>query len=197
MIFLLLFTFISLGQNLERNQINGLIQQLDTISLDDQFYRLKSDSIAKIYGYESKEMQMLYQKMWEKDSLNTIKVSSIIDKYGWLGSDIIGEKGNSTLFIVIQHSDLKTQEKYLPLMTAALKEGKISGSELAILIDRIEMNHGRPQIYGSQIQRKNGQFVLYPILDEENVNIRRAEVGLMPLEEYVKNWKIVYKLPTK
>lgn len=87
--------------------------------------------------------------------------------------------------------------KYLPIMKDALKNGNISGSELAMLIDRIELNNGRSQIYGSRIQRQEGKFVIYPILDEANVNKRRSEVGLEPLEAYVKVWQIDYKLPTK
>ena len=189
--------FFAFGQNTENNLNKALIQKFDTILLDDQFYRCKSDSIAMKFGYESKEMQEHYQKMFEKDSINTLKVSEIIDKYGWLDSSIVGKKGNQTLFLVIQHSDIRTQEKYLPIMKEAARKGKISKSELALLVDRVEMNNKRPQIYGSQIQRVNGKFVIYQIFDEVNVNKRRADVGLEPLEEYVKSWSIDYKLPTK
>ncbi len=192
-----IFVFFAFGQNSEKNLNKALIQRLDTILLDDQFYRCKSDSFALKFGYESKEMQEHYQKMYEKDSINTLKVSEIIDKYGWLGSDIVGNKGNLTLFLVIQHSDPRTQEKYLPIMKEAARNGKISKSDLAILEDRIEMSNKRPQIYGSQIQRVNGKFVIYQILDEINVNKRRADVSLEPLEEYVKIWGIDYKLPAK
>lgn len=196
-IFFSILIFSAYGQNSEKNLNKALTQRLDTILLDDQFYRCKSDSIALKFGYESKEMQEHYQKMYEKDSINTLKVSEIIDKYGWLDSDIVGKKGNQTLFLVIQHSDIRTQEKYLPIMTEVARNGKISKSELALLVDRVEMQNKRPQIYGSQIQRVNGKFVIYQILDEVNVNKRRADVGLEPLEEYVKNWGIEYKRPTK
>ena len=195
--FFFILVFLAFGQNSGKNINKALTQRLDTILLDDQFYRCKSDSIALKFGYESKEMQEHYQKMFEKDSINTLKVSEIIDKYGWLGSEIVGNKGNLTLFLVIQHSDSRTQEKYLPIMKEAARSGKVSKSDLAILEDRIEMNNKRPQIYGSQIQRVDGKFVIYQILDEENVNKRRADVGLEPLEEYVMLWGIDYKRPTK
>jgi hypothetical protein len=98
---------------------------------------------------------------------------------------------------VIQHADLKTQEKYLPIIKEAVKNGKASGANLALLVDRIEMRNGRPQIYGSQITMKDGISVIYQIADEINVNKRRADVGLQPLEDYVRRWNIDYKLPTK
>ena len=138
-------------------------------------------------------MNRLIATMNEKDSINLIKVKAILDQYGWLGSDIVGGQGNQTIFLVIQHADLRTQEKYLPMMQEAVRHGKAKGSHLALLIDRVEMYNGRPQIYGSQLNGENGKYKFYPILDEANVNKRRAEVGLEPLEEYAKQFNIEYK----
>lgn len=140
-------------------------------------------------GYDSIEMKRLIAIMNKKDSVNLIKVQSLLDNHGWLGPDSIGTAGNQTLFLVIQHADPKTQEKYLPMMQKAVEDGRAEGSHLALLVDRVEMNNGRPQVYGSQI---NGNAV-YKILDEVNVNKRWAAVGLEPLEEYVKQWNIIYK----
>ncbi len=73
----------------------------------------------------------------EKDSINLIKIKKILDERGWLGADIIGNQGNSTLFLVIQHSDIETQEKYLPMMREAVKKGNANSSSLALLEDRV------------------------------------------------------------
>lgn len=189
----LILTITAFGQKAEPSVNQTLIQQLDSIYHDDQHYRQLSDSIGQKFGYDSKEAQNPFQRVFEKDSVNTIKVSAIIDKFGWLGPCVIGKKGNLTLFLVIQHSDLKTQEKYLPLMKEAVKKGNASGADLALLVDRVEMLNGRPQIYGSQIQMKEGKMVIYPIFDEKNVDKRRANVGLEPLEVYAKHWNIDYK----
>jgi hypothetical protein len=59
------------------------------------------------------------------------------------------------------------------------------------------MLNGRPQIYGSQMQIIDGKRVLYKIIDEKNVNKRRAEVGLGSLEEYLKLANVEYKTPDK
>jgi hypothetical protein len=188
-------------QNKDKAEVNlnkPLSLQLDSIFEDDQKYRLQIDSITKIYGSKSKEANALWKTIIKKDSVNLIKVTSILDKYGWLGADVIGRKGNSTLFLVIQHSNLKTQEKYKPMMEEAVKKGNAAASSYALLVDRVEMSNGRPQIYGSQVR---GNIVdgykVYPIIDEINVNKRRAEVGLQPLEEYLKYFNIAYELPKK
>ncbi|MBK5284318.1 MAG: hypothetical protein JJE25_02860 [Bacteroidia bacterium] len=182
---------------IEVNLNKPLAQELDSILVEDQKYRMMSDSVAEKYGHESKEMQELWKTINEKDSINLIKVKEVLDKYGWLGADVAGQEGSEALFLVIQHSDLKTQEKYLPMIKEAVKNGKARGADLALLVDRIEMRNERPQIYGSQVVMQDGKNVIYKIIDEVNVNKRRAEVGLQPLEDYARYFNIDYKLPEK
>ena len=184
-------------QNKEKAEVNfnkPLVAILDTIYMDDQKYRMQIDGIDAQYGWQSKEMQDLWNIIDTKDSINLVKVKSILDQYGWLGPDVIGAQGNSTLFLVIQHSDQATQEKYLPMMREAVKNGKAQGSSLALLEDRVALGQGRMQIYGSQIGRdkETGQYYVLPLDDPDNVDIRRAEVGLSPLSDYLMNWNMVW-----
>jgi hypothetical protein len=181
----------------ERHLDKPLVQKLDSIYRTDQGNRLAIDSVQNKYGTDSKEWNALMEKMRSDDSLNLITVTQILDKHGWLGPDIVGQRGSTTLWLVIQHSNLKTMEKYFPMMKEAVKNGKASAANLALLEDRIEMNNNRPQIYGSQLRMEGGKYVLWKIKDEANVNKRRAEVGLEPLEEYLKYWNIDYEVPGK
>jgi hypothetical protein len=121
------------------------------------------------------------------DSVDLIKVRAIIDKYGWLGPDEIGDDGNSTLFLVIQHADLKTQEKYLPVMQDAVKAGKARASSLALLEDRIALREGKKQIYGSQfyLNTQTNEAYVLPMDDPDHVDQRRSEVGLHSMAEYL------------
>jgi len=182
-------------QNKEKAEANlnkPLVAILDTIYIEDQKYRKQIDEIEEKYGWESKEMKAHWKIINEKDSINLIKVKAILDQYGWLGSDVVGGQGNSTLFLVIQHSDLATQEKYLPMMREAVKKGKAQGSSLALLEDRVALGQGKRQIYGSQIGRDPATQIYYvsPLEDPDNVDKRRAEVGLGPLSDYVSRWQI-------
>jgi hypothetical protein len=182
----------------EANLNKPLASQLDSIYIEDQKYRQMMGDIEKKYGAESSEMKNIWRTIRQRDSINLITVTMILDKYGWLGADVVGQQGNVALFLVIQHSNQKTQEKYLPMMRSAVKNGKASSSNLALLEDRVALGQGKKQIYGSQIDRdQQGKYFVSPIEDELNVNKRRASVGLDPLEEYVKYWGIEYKLPTK
>lgn len=170
--FIVLSTFVSC-QSENKNQYVIIKEQLDSIFDSDQTIRNKLDSIEQKCGYESKEALEIWQEINKIDSINQIKVSAILDEYGWLGSDKIGGKANVAFFAVLQHSNSKTQEKYLPIMKEAVKKGNANGEDLALLIDRIEMFNGRPQVYGSQIQYIDGKFTIYKIIDEKSVNKRR------------------------
>lgn len=173
---------------------NPLIYQLDTIFREDQEYRIMVDSMGEKYGFESKEMQSLWHKMAAVDSINLIKVKAILDKYGWLGPQEVGQQGNTTLFLVIQHADSATQVKYLPMMREAVKKGNANAGSLALLEDRVALRQGGKQLYGSQIGRDSvsGEHYVLPLEDPGNVDKRRAAVGLPPLAEYVKHWGIAW-----
>lgn len=171
-----------------------LVAILDSILVDDQKYRLQIDGIEKKYGSQSKELIDHWKLINEKDSLNLLKVKTFLDKYAWLGEDEIGEQGNTTLFLVIQHSDINTQDKYLPMLREAVKNGKAQASHLALLEDRVAFRHGKRQIYGSQIGQDltTHNYYVLPLEDPDNVDKRRSEVGLNPLAEYVKHWNIIW-----
>ena len=185
----LILVSLSFGQTNNRNDFyTSLKIQLDTIHQEDQKYRLRIDELLKKSRTESENMELitLHELMNKTDSTNLLKIEKILDEYGWLGADVIGEQGNKTLFLVIQHSDLETQLKYLPMMREAVKKGNAKGKNFALLVDRIEMEQGNRQIYGSQIKIDGDEFYVYPIIEPEKVNERRAEVGLEPIEDYVK-----------
>ena len=181
----------------EANLNKPLVALLDTIYIEDQQDRGNMDTVEKQFGWQSKQMDSLWRKMRHQDSVNLIRVKNIIDNYGWLGPEEVGEQGAATIFLVIQHADSLTQVTYVPKMREAVKNGKAKPQNLALLEDRILTNQGKEQIYGSQLTRneQSGKYEFFPIQDEANVNKRRASVGLPPLEEYAKHFGLDYVLP--
>ncbi|HMJ47962.1 MAG TPA: DUF6624 domain-containing protein [Ferruginibacter sp.] len=171
---------------------NAVIQQLFKIDELDQRYRNQIGYIETKYGRGSKEIQVLFKNMDDTDSINLVQVKAIIEKYGWLGYNEIGSQANTAIFMVIQHSDQATQEKYLPMMREAVKNGKAKPGSLALLEDRVALKQGRMQNYGSQILWSNAgsKYFVLPLDDPDNVDKRRAIVGLQPLSEYVRTWNI-------
>ncbi|WP_271783277.1 DUF6624 domain-containing protein [Aquimarina algiphila] len=183
----------------EKAEINfdkPLVAILDTIHQDDQGPRRQINEVIKKYGRDSDELKQHWKKIATKDSINLIKVEKILKERGWLGKDIIGNRGNTTLFMVIQHADLEVQEKYLPMIKEVVKKGNIRPGSLALLEDRIAMRKGNKQIYGSQIGRdeETNTYYIYPLQDPDNVDKRRAKVGLGSLQDYVSRWDITWDI---
>lgn len=46
------------------------------------------------------------------------------------------------------HSELAVQEKYLPMMRESVENRKAFAGNLALLEDRVDVSHGKKQIYG-------------------------------------------------
>lgn len=172
----------------------SLVAQLDSIHHNDQDLRIEIDNISAQFGQDSDEMRMHWKKINKQDSINLIAVTKILDERGWLGANIVGASGNQTLFLVIQHADLQTQLKYLPMMRKAVAQGNAHASSLALLEDRVALRQGNRQIYGSQIHtdKETGELYVAPLIEPDYVNERRAKVGLEPIEEYIKHWNLTW-----
>ncbi len=159
-----------------------LRRELEKILKDDQMVRGKNNNTS---GLSQHDM----------DFQNLAKIEAILQKYGWLGEDIVGEKGNNAIFAVIQHSELGTQLKYLPMLREAVKNKNAQPHQLAMMEDRTNMFQGKKQIYGSQLKTgSDGKWFVWNIEDPQNVDKRRAEIGLRPMAEYVKNFSLVWDL---
>ena len=168
--------------------------RLDTVFDEDQSDRKKLEDTA--VKHNRRLTDSLWKVITKKDAGNLVKVKDVLDHYGWLGVDDIGEKANMTLFLVIQHADSLTQVTYLPMMRTAVQKGKAKPDQLALLEDRVLTRQGKPQIYGSQVRTgKTGKYEFFPIADERNVNKRRSSAGLEPLEVYARYFGIEYHLP--
>lgn len=154
---------------------------------------IRNDIVAK-YGWVSEEMEAYQEELKKQDSINLITVTEILDEHGWLGPDVIGKQGNATLFRVILGAALQAQEKYLPLMREAVKLGNANPANLAVLEDRVALAQGNRQLYGSQIGKDEdtNEYYILPLEDPDNVDRRRAKVGLPPLANYIQNWNMIW-----
>lgn len=181
----------------EANYNKPLKAQLEQIYEADQKYRRMIGKVQQEHGAQSEQFKDLINKMNATDKENLQQVIAIIEEHGWPGKSMVGSSGSSTAWSVIQHSDMEYWLKYLPLMQEAAEKGELQKSSVALTEDRILVNQGKPQRYGSQLQQnfKTNQTEFFPIEDEANVDKRRAEVGLEPIKEYAKRYGLDYNPP--
>ena len=172
-----------------------VVKQLDAIYDADQLPRQKLMLLIDQHGLASQEVKALWQVIERHDAANLLKVTKLLDKYGWLSAQDVGEKGNSALFLVIQHADRKTWEKYVPVMRDAVKRKHANAADLAKLEDRLALEQGKKQLYGTQLGRDKttNRYYVFPIEDPDHLDARRIEMGLDSMRVYVSAWGIAWK----
>jgi len=171
------------------DKTDNLIAVLDTVWETEQTPIRLRDSLMKIYcaaSKEYKEQQLIYEK---NHRINEKKVRTILDNFGWPTKEMIGQRGNWTICNVIQHADNEVRIKYLPMMRSAVKEKKLAPRFLVRAEDRIATESGDLQIYGGQMKYypETKSFNVWPVFDPVNIDKRRAEIGLEPIAEFLKN----------
>ncbi len=152
--------------------------ELDQLSLRNE------GEVALQYGLDSNEYASSHNETMKLNSEYVEVVKKIVNKFGWLSANEIGTIANQTLWIIVQHSDLKTQQEFYPLMEKECEKGNISREQLAKLIDRMLVLEGKEQLYGTQFKTNSDfSWELYPIKDIEEVDLRRNGFGLKSLQE--------------
>lgn len=126
----------------------------------------------------------------EVDASNQARIVEVFDEHGWPGWSLVGKRGSTAAWTIVQHADLDLdlQRRGLELLRAAVEAEDASEGDLAYLIDRVRVADGEPQVYGTQwsLTRSGRWIPRTPIEDRTGVDERRARAGLSPLSEYVE-----------
>jgi hypothetical protein len=129
-------------------------------------------------------------EMHRVDAANTARLKEIVAERGWPGKSLVGREGALAAFLIAQHADADPafQERCLELMRA-MPPGEVSPGDIAYLTDRVRVNTGRKQLYGTQFWFEGGVFAPRPIEDPDGLAERRAEAGLIPMEQYLEHMR--------
>lgn len=131
------------------------------------------------------------------DASNTAWLKRIVQASGFPTPAQVGADGVANAWLLVQHADgdLAFQSSVLDALQPRIKDGSIRASDVAMLIDRVRINQGKPQRYGSQFTGNPADpssFRPSPVEDEAHVDERRAQMGLMPLADYTCAVKASY-----
>lgn len=180
-------------------------RELVKMGEDDQKHRQEMmDLMGRVAGSDSEKVVKKWRQAVERqnalDSRNQQRLDEIVKEYGWPKKSAFGAEASGVAFLIVQHAELDYQKKYLSLIKEAAARKEARQSDPAMLEDRILTREGKKQIYGTQLRlnQTTQRMELYPIEDEENVDARRATVGLEPLAQYLKKaFDIDYVPPQK
>ena len=156
------------------------------------------DTLAKVLIRDQKDRAVGKINL-KTDKENLEIVLGIIEYCGFPTLDKVGKDGMRATFLTLQHSTRKIREKYLPLLIESAKKGDLSSRAVAMMEDRLLMESGEKQKYGTQFNtdKNTGKTKLYPLENPDKVNERRLSMGLDSIEVQLKQFGVNYKLSTK
>jgi hypothetical protein len=126
------------------------------------------------------------QEAMATEHARAARLAEIVDERGWPGAPMVGDDGTRAAWLIVQHADhdVDFQERALDLLAAAVERGEAPRSIAAFLADRVCVNRGRPQIYGTQFFGHGATYGPRPIREPETLEARRSAAGLEPFAAY-------------
>lgn len=134
----------------------------------------------KLMASKGEEFGEIMYRMMQIDSVNRARIKPILHRYGWLPKSKVGEKASDAIFFVIQHSDVELMRQYFPSLKDLASKREAKATHAAMMEDRLLVNEGKKQIYGTQAtsdSSTNGKAYIWPIENPDQVNQLRKEAG--------------------
>ena len=156
----------------------SLRQELLAMREEDLRVRSELDAAGELGGPYVPRMEAVHVR-------NAARLRELIDMHGWPAEDMAGEDGAKAAWFIAQHAvgEPEFQRQTLPRLRECAAQGRIHAWHAAYLEDRIAMNEGRPQRFGTQWMDspEDGRIRPWRLADPGRVNELRASVGLGPL----------------
>ena len=156
-----------------------LRNELLTMADEDQFARR---------GIRSNRRGGSVERLHDVDRRNTLRLKELVGTYGWPTRSMVADDGAQAAWLLVQHADhdVAWQRQCLATLKPLLETKEAFAGNVAYLTDRVLVNEGKPQTYGSQFHMVDGRQQPRPMQDPDNVDARRKEMGLSTLEQYRK-----------
>lgn len=140
----------------------------------------------------------IFSRMRQIDSMNQLKVQTILSTYGWLPKTKVGEKASDAIFLVVQHGGEELIRENLPALKKQAQKNEAKATHAAMMADRLLMYEGKKQIYGTQASGDTtGRGFVWPVNNPERVNQLRREAGFeLTVEENAERLGVRYD-PTR
>lgn len=125
--------------------------------------------------------------MEEKNMIeNKEQLVKLIELNGWPTATSVTEYAAAGAALIINHTTYETRSKYFPMLEKAFKKGEAQPLRYAKMRDRLLVEEGKEQLYGTQWKFKNSKRIPHPITKPHFVDKRRKKIGLGPLSDYLK-----------
>jgi hypothetical protein len=149
--------------------------------------RVEADQAARKRWLADPENEELAGMVNRLDAANLTWLQKLIAAQGFPKAAKVGKEGVHLAWVLLQHADQdpSLQRALLPVLTQRHAAGELPANDLARISDRVLLASGEPQKYGTQFDWFTGDFKLPEPTTLAAIDASRAELGLMPLADYV------------
>lgn len=174
-----------LSQNCDFQKMSADLEA--AYNADQQLRRELMEMVSEYQktGEGTTELINYTMKMDTIDTTNQELLDKWFDQCDW--PDEISEKAHSAILLIVQHADINYINKYINELKTKVDNKLLAADDYAILFDRKMMYEGKAQHYGTQtIESPSSKNLVWPVIQIDSLDIRRASVGLPSMQSYFK-----------
>ncbi|MFT6037172.1 MAG: hypothetical protein ACI9XJ_002762 [Marivirga sp.] len=167
--------------------IEGINQKLMKVYKKDKGIREQLMPLLESYQEDGKgklKFLILALKMNRLDQRNQKVVLKLIGDCGW--PEPLSKAAHNTIFLVLQHSSDSLRQQYFPMVQKLANKSFLKLEDEALLFDRMQMNAGLAQKYGTQtFTNAEGNNQIWPVENLDSLENYREKMGLPSTDVYV------------
>lgn len=175
-------------------------------SIDQEYVKLLENMVYMDQEIRKPYMKSLQDSLLKEktlfamelvDSLNFNNLMRQTKSKGFPNYNSVGYLGVNNAWLILWHhrGEYETNpnwQEIKPYIEKEIAEGKLPKDFLAMFLDYNEIEHDRPIIYGTIYGYYRGQpeYDKLKVINRETLNQRRAEIGLAPIELWLKSMNL-------
>lgn len=163
--------------------------QLEVYYQEDQEVRARVRALVQSGEADHAKLLPLINEMRQGDQERQAYLQQVYARFGWPSTPDFNQQAIVAAFFIAQHASPAMMESYRDAVEQSYQRGDLEGKHYPMYVDRLCVFNSEPQIYGTQPKPSvNGQAsqLVWPVVDFNNLDMRRAKVGLEPFEQYLK-----------
>lgn len=124
--------------------------------------------------------------------VHTRRFRELVEQAGWPLRSSVGDDAARAAWLLAQHAGeayRDFQASLVPVLAQAVSAGEANPEHFAALVDRVELQAGRLQIYGTHLELCGESWVaLRGVADSDDVDARRTQLGLKRWADYLDDY---------
>lgn len=171
---------------------------LDQLATSDWQDRKSVFKVFRKYGFNSLSADSANRWLSRQDSIRLHTFQTLEQCYGWPQVQWAGTDGVQQAFLLVQHAPSQVQASYQNILQMAHARGELSSPDYATYLDRVYINQGRLQLYGTQRGRRvlannSEEDYLLPVEDLQQLDNRRATMQMEPILLQLRPGTLIFK----